>query len=119
MELVQQALSAKRSGPMFSVSVKFERIVPVLWPHPLPCHLPYLVGIGFAMITVSFTVSVYYNVILAWSLYYLYNSFTSDLPWVGCHHAWNTERCYQLKAGFNISNYGNITKVSASKEFFM
>ncbi|XP_073249355.1 sodium- and chloride-dependent GABA transporter 1-like [Porites lutea] len=80
---------------------------------------PFFSGIGFAMITVSFMVSVYYNVILAWSIYYLYNSFTSDLPWDGCHHAWNTERCYQLKAGFNISNYGNTTKVSASKEFFI
>ncbi|KAM7446489.1 hypothetical protein ABFA07_005148 [Porites harrisoni] len=80
---------------------------------------PLFSGIGFAMITVSFMVSVYYNVILAWSIYYLYNSFTSDLPWVGCHHAWNTERCYQLKAGSNISNYGNTTKVSASKEFFI
>ncbi|CAH3193820.1 unnamed protein product [Porites evermanni] len=80
---------------------------------------PFFSGIGFAMITVSFMVSVYYNVILAWSIYYLYNSFTSDLPWDGCHHAWNTERCYQLKAGFNMSNYGNTTKVSASKEFFI
>ena len=87
--------------------------------YPLPCYLPHLVGIGFAMITVSFMVSVYYNVILAWSLYYLYHSFTSDLPWVGCHHTWNTEGCYQLKAAFNISNNSNTTKVAASKEFFM
>ncbi|KAL9952411.1 hypothetical protein ACROYT_G039661 [Oculina patagonica] len=70
-------------------------------------------GIGFAMIMVSFLVSIYYNVILAWSIYYLYNSFKTDIPWVGCHHAWNTDKCYEL----NTTSTTNTTAVSSSKEF--
>ena len=38
-------------------------------------------------------VTVYYNVIVAMSLYYLFGSLTSDLPWATCGHAWNTPHC--------------------------
>ena len=73
-------------------------------------------GVGIAMVTVSFLVSVYYNVILAWSIYYLYNSFKPDIPWVGCHHTWNTDSCYEVGSKSNITN---TTRVSSSREFFM
>ena len=37
---------------------------------------PYLIGIGVASMVVSFTVGLYYNVIIAWCFWYLCNSFT-------------------------------------------
>jgi hypothetical protein len=40
------------------------------------------------MIIISAYTAVYYNVIIAWSVRYLVASFTTDLPWLGCHHAW-------------------------------
>ncbi|KAK3745509.1 hypothetical protein QZH41_009919, partial [Actinostola sp. cb2023] len=67
-------------------------------------------GIGIAMITISFLVSIYYNVILAWSVYFLYSSFQSDLPWVGCHHSWNTPDCYN-------GTRTNGTGISPSRQF--
>ena len=73
--------------------------------------LPYL-GIGFASIAVSFLVSVYYNVIMAWSLFYFYQAFKKDIPWVGCHHPWNTPNCYV----YNASN-PNASGASPSREF--
>ncbi|XP_061166600.1 uncharacterized protein LOC133175501 [Saccostrea echinata] len=45
---------------------------------------PYLAGIGIASAMVSFWVSLYYNTIIAWCLYYLVNSFQSPLPWAEC-----------------------------------
>ena len=42
---------------------------------------PAFKGLGFAMLLVAFLVSIYYNMIIAWSLYYLGSSFGSDLPW--------------------------------------
>lgn len=44
----------------------------------------------------NFYVGIYYNMIVAWSLYYLYASFTAlpSLPWSGCGNAWNTEACF-------------------------
>ena len=39
-------------------------------------------------------VGFYYNVVIAWSFYYLFASFTSVLPWRYCDHAWNTVHCF-------------------------
>jgi len=33
------------------------------------------------MLGVSILVSIYYNVLLAYTIYYLFASFTSELPW--------------------------------------
>lgn len=53
-------------------------------------YLILIVGVGIAMVAVSALTSLYYNMILAWSYYYFFASFTSDLPWVSCDNSWNT-----------------------------
>ena len=73
-----------------------------------------LSGIGYASIVISFVVSVYYNVIMTWALYYFYHAFKKDIPWVGCDHSWNTENCYVHNAS-NINGSG----ASPSREFFV
>uniref|UniRef100_A0A3B4AKP9 Transporter n=1 Tax=Periophthalmus magnuspinnatus TaxID=409849 RepID=A0A3B4AKP9_9GOBI len=45
---------------------------------------PKLVGIGYSSCMVCFYVALYYNVIIAWSLFYLGNSFQYPLPWHQC-----------------------------------
>ncbi|XP_056154177.1 sodium-dependent neutral amino acid transporter B(0)AT1-like [Lampris incognitus] len=45
---------------------------------------PYLTGVGIASMLVSFLVGLYYNTILAWILWYLFNSFQDPLPWSQC-----------------------------------
>ncbi|XP_061080186.1 sodium-dependent neutral amino acid transporter B(0)AT2 [Conger conger] len=45
---------------------------------------PKLVGIGYSSCVVCFFVALYYNVIIAWSLFYLGNSFQYPLPWEHC-----------------------------------
>ncbi|XP_042317833.1 sodium-dependent neutral amino acid transporter B(0)AT3-like [Sceloporus undulatus] len=45
---------------------------------------PYLGGLGYACMMVSFLVSVYYNMILAWVTWYFVNSFRNPLPWSSC-----------------------------------
>ena len=37
--------------------------------------------------------NIYYIVILAWSLVFLYDSFSSELPWSSCQNYWNTDPC--------------------------
>ncbi|NWU71524.1 SC6A7 protein, partial [Pterocles burchelli] len=53
---------------------------------------PLLKGVGVAMLIVSSLVSLYYNVIIAWALYYLGSSFQSPLPW-SCNAPANAELC--------------------------
>ncbi|KAL6100046.1 slc6a19 [Pungitius sinensis] len=45
---------------------------------------PYLTGVGIASMTVSFLVGMYYNTIMAWVMWYFFNSFQSPLPWSQC-----------------------------------
>ena len=39
------------------------------------------VGIGYTMLLISILVSIYYNVLMAYTIFYLFVSFTSHLPW--------------------------------------
>ena len=36
------------------------------------------------MIAISAIIAVYYNVIMGWSIYYLFSGFNSELPWAKC-----------------------------------
>lgn len=54
---------------------------------------PLFKGVGVGMVMVSAIVCVYYNVIVAWTLYFLYMSFRAVLPWSTCDNEWNTVNC--------------------------
>ena len=41
-------------------------------------------GVGYAMLSYRFFVNVYYVVITAWALFFLFAGFTSELPWGNC-----------------------------------
>ena len=48
---------------------------------------PIAKGVGFGMVVLSLIVSIYYNVIMAYSIFYVGASFygvTGDLPWTYC-----------------------------------
>ncbi|CAL1274531.1 unnamed protein product [Larinioides sclopetarius] len=63
---------------------------------------PLFKGVGYCCVLVSWYVSFYYNVIIAWTLYYMFISFSSELPWIRCNNPWNTERCWESR---NSSGY--------------
>ncbi|GFS19317.1 transporter [Elysia marginata] len=55
---------------------------------------PLFKGVGVAMIACSALISIYYNVIIAWSQFYFFASFTDKLPWAECDNSdWNTKDC--------------------------
>lgn len=55
---------------------------------------PLLKGTGLASVVVSFLMSTYYSVIIAYAIYYFFTSFRPDLPWTDCSHRWNTPDCW-------------------------
>ncbi|XP_050778424.1 sodium-dependent proline transporter-like isoform X1 [Gopherus flavomarginatus] len=70
---------------------------------------PLLKGIGVGMLLVSSLVSLYYNVIIAWTFYYLGMSFQSPLPW-SCNAPQNAPLCQNAS--------GNASRFSASEAFW-
>lgn len=48
--------------------------------YPLVC----LPGVGFSMVMVAMLVTVYYSAIVAFTLFYVFASFQSPLPWSRC-----------------------------------
>eukprot|EP00794_Sanderia_malayensis_P019884 gene19884-21825_t len=89
---------------------------------------PLLTGLGYSMMLVSFFLSIYYNVILAWSCYYFVYSFFPDIPWTGCNHEWNSKDChdpFSKSTGNNVSlsnsslNSNSSIGQSPSREFFI
>ena len=64
-------------------------------------------GIGMAECLIAYLVAFYYNVIIAWSVYFLLASILSlfpgrSLPWTSCDNDWNTWKCI-------IGDQDNIT----------
>ncbi|CBY07711.1 unnamed protein product [Oikopleura dioica] len=51
---------------------------------------PAFKGIGYGMCLVTFMVIIYYNVVIAWSVHYLFSGFQKVLPWTKCDEWWNT-----------------------------
>ena len=44
----------------------------------------------------AYIVAFYYNIIIGWSFFYLFASFTSKLPWTSCHNDFNSDNCWQI-----------------------
>ena len=67
-------------------------------------------GIGYASMVIVSLLNIYYIIILAWALFYLFQSFTADLPWAKCGHSWNTECCRDVKRNESfVSDMVNTT----------
>lgn len=75
----------------------------------------FLTGVGFTVILISLYVGFYYNVIISWALFYLFSSFSSELPWVHCNNTWNSPNCSDRADNSSLSD---IYKPTPAQEYF-
>ena len=90
---------------------------------------PAMKGIGFAMLFVSCIIAVYYNVLIAWAIRYLFAGMASNIPWfskgyhvygveVGNKTIWDT-CCLEIeKYNGSVSDWCNSTKENESHDEF-
>nr|XP_031526401.1 sodium- and chloride-dependent GABA transporter 2 [Vicugna pacos] len=79
---------------------------------------PIFEGIGYASQVIVILLNVYYIVVLAWALFYLFSSFTVDLPWGSCRHDWNTEHCVEFQRTNGSLNVTSENATSPVIEFW-
>ena len=60
---------------------------------------PIFKGLGFVNFIAQAFIGLYYNMIIAWTIYYFFASFTSSLPWQYCDNDYNDEKCFSF-SGF-------------------
>lgn len=66
---------------------------PSSWTVSWLFFFPPLSGCGIAMLIISVLIAIYYNIILCYTLFYLFASFVPVLPWASCNNPWNTPDC--------------------------
>ena len=70
---------------------------------------PIFQGLGFSMVSGTFFVCIYYNMIIAWTLFYMVSGFTSsELPWANCSND-SSKHCHT----------GNITAEDKKNDIFV
>ncbi|XP_046395780.1 sodium- and chloride-dependent glycine transporter 1-like [Ischnura elegans] len=58
---------------------------------------PLFHGLGFGMVVVSTIVMLYYNLIIAWTIFYMFASLNKQLPWLNCEPEWSSLDCYSYE----------------------
>ncbi|KAM3662942.1 sodium- and chloride-dependent neutral and basic amino acid transporter B(0+) isoform 2-T2 [Ammospiza maritima maritima] len=75
--------------------------------------LPLFQGVGITMVILTAFVTIYYNVIIAYALFYFFASFQKVLPWSDCL-SWSDELCSKTQKvnDCNTTYNGNIIRAN-------
>ncbi|XP_062391838.1 sodium- and chloride-dependent GABA transporter 2-like [Sardina pilchardus] len=65
---------------------------------------PLFQGVGYASHLIIGFSATSYIVILAWAFFYLFSSFSAELPWTNCDNSWNTESCMRNTKDVSSNN---------------
>ncbi|XP_055499435.1 sodium- and chloride-dependent neutral and basic amino acid transporter B(0+)-like [Leucoraja erinacea] len=103
--------------PLFFLECSFGQFAS-LGPVAVWKAVPILQGVGITMVLISTFVTIYYNCIIAYSLFYLFASFQSPLPWSDCFSWWGAdEACSRTSkdpfCNFTLDN-GDIDIVNST-----
>ncbi|XP_017275508.1 sodium- and chloride-dependent GABA transporter 2-like [Kryptolebias marmoratus] len=80
---------------------------------------PLAEGIGYGGLLILLYSCMTYIIILAWALFYLVFSFSSELPWASCNNYWNTDECVDFSTANETIRWTNRTNLtSAATEFW-
>uniref|UniRef100_A0A669BAN0 Transporter n=1 Tax=Oreochromis niloticus TaxID=8128 RepID=A0A669BAN0_ORENI len=80
---------------------------------------PVFKGVGYTVILIALYVGFYYNVIIAWSLHYLFSSMTTELPWLRCGNSWNSVNCTEFNGSLpeNGTSYAKYKHTPAAEYY--
>lgn len=79
---------------------------------------PFFHGLGYCTLVVITLITVYYQVIVAWALFYIFNSFSYELGWGSCKHDFNSPRCYSNSANDECVAMSNGTDLGSLMTYY-
>ena len=88
---------------------------------------PLFKGIGYCVILIAFYTDFFYNVVIAYSVHFIYASLTPKLPWSSCSNDYNSKVCYEPtwdSGSTQCTPPGSVTSnisqrpISAAEEYF-
>ncbi|XP_072040105.1 sodium- and chloride-dependent glycine transporter 2-like isoform X2 [Amphiura filiformis] len=79
---------------------------------------PFFKGIGYGMVIVGLYVAVFYNVVVSYTIFYIFASFRKEVPWATCGNYWNTENCTVDAHNMNLTNSSDFKPIRPSEEYF-
>ncbi|XP_043560320.1 sodium- and chloride-dependent neutral and basic amino acid transporter B(0+)-like isoform X2 [Chiloscyllium plagiosum] len=100
--------------PLFFLECSFGQFAS-LGPVAVWRAVPMLQGVGIAMMLLITISNISYNCIVGYSLYYLFASFQSPLPWADCFSWWGAdETCSRTPKGTVLTSTGESVHTDCS-----
>lgn len=78
--------------PIFFMELAFGQFAS-LGPIAIWKICPIFKGIGHSMVLISLYICIYFAVIIAYVVFYIFASFSKELPWESCNNEWNSAYC--------------------------
>ncbi|XP_015586336.1 sodium- and chloride-dependent GABA transporter ine isoform X3 [Cephus cinctus] len=79
---------------------------------------PLFKGAGLSSVVISFLMSTYHNVIIAYAVYYFFAAFKAYQPWSDCDNSWNSAACWLPRFTGLDNRIRPNTSRTPSEEFF-
>ncbi|XP_032513127.2 sodium- and chloride-dependent glycine transporter 1-like [Danaus plexippus] len=75
---------------------------------------PFFTGLGYCTLMVISMISIYYMIIVAWTIFYTFMSIGGDLGWGSCENDYNSLYCYSgaYDSECRVNNTGNYTDLT-------
>ncbi|VVC91962.1 unnamed protein product [Leptidea sinapis] len=78
---------------------------------------PFFSGVGYCTLVVISLISIYYMIIVAWTLYYTIVSIIGNLDWGSCENEFNSIHCYST--GYDLACRENNTGAFTDLTYYM
>ncbi|KZC07903.1 PREDICTED: sodium- and chloride-dependent GABA transporter ine-like [Dufourea novaeangliae] len=79
---------------------------------------PLFKGAGLSSVVISFLMSTYHNVIIAYAIYYFFAAFRAKQPWSDCDNSWNSLACWLPTYSVTDNRTRPNASRTPSEEFF-
>ncbi|XP_061710897.1 sodium- and chloride-dependent glycine transporter 1-like [Cydia pomonella] len=79
---------------------------------------PFFSGLGYCTLVVITIISIYYMIIVAWTLFYTIVSFAGKLDWGSCENEYNSLACYSGSYDTECKIRGNNSGLATDLTYF-